>query len=375
MKFINVIIIILFFSLFYNCSSKNESNLNNESGNNNESLLKIKTKFIFSISSNEISEEKGFYVITDFIKDNDGTIYLSDQKNVRIMRLNKDGKILNYFLKKGEGPGEFYPYFTPQLTNNYLWVIGRKKIAKFKKNGEYIEEYKLKNFYSSIIVLNDKNFLAFQYSDIPNQKLKFEKILGLFEFEKERLVRIYYKGLNLGKTYIQRGKSHIALFLEKGIMPDIIYTYDFINKKIFICKNDEYKIYIKNLIGVDLGKLKKNYQLIEISNKYKKKIVDVFGNIGKELKDQINKKIPTNFCAIKDLNLLNNHYLFIHRIKKDGAITIDMFDTKKRSYITSFDLLPEIANKEIKIIGNVLSVIDSSEENTYYKEYKVVLTL
>lgn len=55
----------------------------------------------------------------------------------------------------------------------------------------------------------------------------------------------------------------------------------------------------------------------------------------------------------------------------NGRIIFDMFNIKNNKFIASLSLPSEIINKNFKITDNIISVIDTKENNMFYKEYRI----
>jgi hypothetical protein len=124
---------------------------------------------VLRIDPDEISQENPpLFQIA--VKDNSGNLYLADIQNVRVFKLDADGKLVAQFLSKGQGPGEFTTFGDLQIVDNHAWVIGNwpMKIAKFTLDGQFINEWKFpsfRNFYLQTQVITEGRFLTVSYRE------------------------------------------------------------------------------------------------------------------------------------------------------------------------------------------------------------------
>ncbi len=95
-----------------------------------------------------------------------------------------------------------------------------------------------------------------------------------------------------------------------------------------------------------------------------------FGNIDRKLKKLIRSKIPTSFCVIKKLSLLNNTNLVVEKIIDENNIILNIFDENNR-IVNSIVAPLELKNKEFKIVGDIFSTINSQDDKVFYREYKI----
>jgi len=73
-----------------------------------------------------------------------GDLYVADSGNGRIVHLDRDGKFLGQFGKKGKGPGEFATAHGLAIDkNNRLYVAdrGNRRVQVFQPTGEFVAEW------------------------------------------------------------------------------------------------------------------------------------------------------------------------------------------------------------------------------------------
>lgn len=80
-------------------------------------------------------------VINAFALQTDGSFYISDGQDNRILHIDPEGSVINSFGQKGEGPGEFDSLFdidTDNDNNVYALDYMRRRISIFDTNGDFI---------------------------------------------------------------------------------------------------------------------------------------------------------------------------------------------------------------------------------------------
>ncbi len=89
-----------------------------------------------------IYEDLPIGVINAFALHTDGSFYVSDSQNNRILHIDPEGTVINSFGQKGEGPGEFDSLFdidSDSDNNVYALDYMRRRISIFDANGNFIQ--------------------------------------------------------------------------------------------------------------------------------------------------------------------------------------------------------------------------------------------
>lgn len=89
-------------------------------------------------------DEKHFRAPDDLVFASNGDIYVADSGNGRIVRLNKNGKFVGQFGKKGKGPGEFATAHGLAIDSKdriYVADRGNKRVQVFTSAGEFVAEW------------------------------------------------------------------------------------------------------------------------------------------------------------------------------------------------------------------------------------------
>jgi hypothetical protein len=75
----------------------------------------------------------------------DGTIWVGDSQQHRILRFDAEGAFLGAVGREGEGPGEFlYPSHLRALSdgNVIVWDPGRIRVSEFRSDGDFVSSFK-----------------------------------------------------------------------------------------------------------------------------------------------------------------------------------------------------------------------------------------
>ncbi|MEN8153319.1 MAG: hypothetical protein ABFR75_04795 [Acidobacteriota bacterium] len=164
---------------------------------------------------------------------NDGSIYFRDSS--QMLRFDQEGKLLNNYYKKGQGPGESVSVRGYFLKGDNLIIFSGspKKIMEFHKNGKYLKEFRLfQKFLFGKLILYNKEGYYFVNSEIPviknngwnNVKSNFDliKITGPLKMTKTKtfagkmLVMKYGNGRSYNRNIkfvwrIHKGGKYLAL--------------------------------------------------------------------------------------------------------------------------------------------------------------------
>ncbi len=100
-------------------------------------------------------------VITAFTLHTDGSFYISDSQNNRILHIGADGSVINSFGQRGEGPGEFDSLFdidTDSDNNVYALDYQRRRISIFDASGNFIRTIPVEEMGMRLTVAENNTF-------------------------------------------------------------------------------------------------------------------------------------------------------------------------------------------------------------------------
>lgn len=303
----------------------------------------------------------------DFKRDSDGEVMLYYSTGSEVHRFSSDGNYLGNLTRQGQGPGEFQNnrILNPFYVNNQIFVTGDFKLARFEKNGNLINQRKTGQ-YPRIFV--DENRFFIEKSERRDGSRTKSIILinmgsetvGNFQetnfFQKENVGWIGKKGSSDGYTH------------PWGV-PNILYTFDSFNQRMFVCLNNEYKIYAKNLSGETEYVVERPYNKVNLTEGDKKKILTSFvqGEPDKWMVDSF----PDTLVAIKNIKSLPNGYLAVYRVVDIDKYEIDIFNPDGH-YVYSVSPLENIALDVVKFYGFGFARIKTKEDGfMVYEEYAI----
>ena len=286
--------------------------------------FKITPKKLFTISGDEtdsISGKTHFKYPTHIDVDDDGNIYILDNKSASIIKYDSSGKFIKKIGSKGQGPGE--------LDNPWLFSIfkGTIYVSEFPKcnhlfttDGEFLQTDSI--IKSVIEDINDSTLLSENLiNEAVEDKMFMTHTIGLMKDDFKD-----FKTLELNK-FEDTGPDCNIMF---NVIP-----YCVGNDKIYIAKRsyDQYEIDEYNSHGVNTLKIRKSYARIPLNDKELESYVrsrNTFDNAEKANFKQVYKQV-IHKCGMhidKNGNLLveapvkrtdKNEYDYIVDVFKDGV--------------------------------------------------------
>ena len=371
--------IILFLAVFVlvgSCSgkrvdsdSKEINTIENRYPENNKiELLKLEESL--NISSDTIPDQESV-IFTDFERDKSGIVYLVDNSNIHVYIFDKLGKFKGQFLRKGNGPGEFIEYPKIQLTENFLWIMGEKKLAKFRKNGKFLKEFRLKNYYDRLMVINKNNFIGTRETRDIKRKGGFgKKLLALFSLETEELIQKYCDTNEAGRYFIKLGKRDAPVYPDAGIVPDITYTFNFNTKIILYSESRLYKVYTKGLDNKLISEFSLDSEPPLLTDLDRKEILESFRRVPENLKKSVFDGIPNRFASIRSITTLPNNNVVVMSLISIDERNFDVFDPEG-NFIKRFRIDLGFKPESMKFIDGILCVVEDNGESHIYHEYKI----
>ena len=310
-------------------------------------------------------------------KDDRGNLYLADSRNVKVYKLDPNGKLVTQFLKKKQGPGEFPILGDLQISQNQIWIIGTwpMKIAKFTLDGEYINEWKFRtfrNFYLRTQVVSDDRFLTVSYQEGAENQDRI-RVSALINSNEEFLTR-YHEDKNAGifqiRTAVRQGPAIVST--NPLVAADTQHAYDNTSGVVYVCNNREYKIQLKNIDGTTWMVIHRAHRKIILDNDKKESILQsIAPRIPIEAKKQAKEQLPDTLNAISGISVLPQGHLAVKRITGLESVEIDVFDRKGHFIYT---ILPSVEIPDLRdviIFENSIGIIAELEEKNIFVEYRV----
>lgn len=210
----------------------------------------IKYELLFIINGNDHFDDNKLIIPRYAAIDNNENIYILDRGGIKVYVYNIEGKLINSFGGKGEGPGEFSNAVSGIFYLPYSDRIGivdnrHRRVTLFKTNGEYDSSFFGQDFIDKIAEMGDgriitTNFIMREnhspihiYSDQGEYLMSLGKIAEPREDMFTEFSRDYYifayddkTRLKLGDTgkiyYAQRSPYH---FVEYDLGGNINTTF------------------------------------------------------------------------------------------------------------------------------------------------------
>lgn len=245
-------------------------------------------------------------------------------------KFDSNGAFQNTFFKRGQGPGEMQSPTLPIITESGEFVITDyfpRKLLFFDFGGSVVKEVSFKTRIWIVYPLENGNCFAEEarraedgtYTD--NLMLLYDhemrEIQQLMNYREEDL----WSAVEIKGTMIER--PFMLWAISKG--------------KIYVGNNDqqEYEILVYDYEGHLLRKIKKEYSPVEVSDEYKRKILDPYEKHPNVLVRDIAKKIyfPKYMPPYQSFFCDDEGRLFVMTFEEGtnkGEFIYDVFDPEGR---------------------------------------------
>jgi len=338
-------------------------------------IITLQLEKIMQIDSNDVKPGRASFSSIQY--DKDGNIYLGDSSNIRIYKFSKDGKLMLSFLRKGGGPGEFQslPKFT--ILDSGIWVISprERKIARFDKKGQFMEERKLTKTghgYTLVEIVDEDRFVGNydHYEGIGTDKEKQRiRVCQLLSKEEKPLVS-FYQAENVGYTEVNSEVFRSA-FVMPIISPLIFYRYNHQNQTMYLSLSTKYEIFHKDLQANTKLVIHREYQRKALSDADKDEIAAFFRGSPPQVKKAIKKALPGTFCVIANFQFLPRGHLAVSRYTGVSSIEIDIFDSEGRFIymVKSSDVVPDL--RGLRFFEKGVAKVEDIDDRDVYVAYRI----
>jgi len=294
--------------------------------------LTLEEKFTIDTESDEIAE-LGLTEIWAVNVDSEGNIYLWNTpltKGDLIFKFDGSGNFLTSFLKRGQGPGEVQSPTFPIITEKDDFIVADyfpRKLVFLSLKGELVREIPFKSQIEAAYALENGNYFVVESRRTPDGSYT-ENLMTLYNSELEEIKR-----LRSQKNINERVAARIKGTLKQGNF--ILWAIS--KGKIYIGDNDreDYEISAYDYEGNVVRKIRKEYQPVEVTEEFKKKILSEYEQLPTEELRAIGKKVyfpkymPPYRCTFCD----DKGRLFVMTFEKgksEGEYMYDVFDVDGR---------------------------------------------
>ena len=296
------------------------------------STLTLEEEFTIDTESDGIAE-LGLTDIWAINIDSEGNIYLWTTpltKGDLIFKFDGSGNFLTSFLKRGQGPGEVQSPTFPIITEKDDFIVADyfpRKLVFLSLKGELVREIPFKSQIEAAYALENGNYFVVESRRTPDGSYT-ENLMTLYNSELEEIKR-----LRSQKNINERVAARIKGTLKQGNF--ILWAIS--KGKIYIGDNDreDYEISAYDYEGNVVRKIRKEYQPVEVTEEFKKKILSEYEQLPTEELRAIGKKVyfpkymPPYRCIFCD----DKGQLFVMTFEKgksDGEYLYDVFDADGR---------------------------------------------
>lgn len=306
-----------------------------------------------------------------------GEIYIGDPKNIHIYRFDKDGKLLNTLLRKGNGPGEFPSLPGLYVLDDGIWAIHTRarKIARFDFQGKLMEERKLSKSghgYLFVEIVDENRFMANynRYEGESKEQKRFH-VLGLMD-NRENTLKELFEEPGIGYTEVKSEHVNFA-FILPIISPLLLHHYNRGQYTFYMVLTNNYRIFLKDFEGKTQRVIHRQYIPIAITPGLRDEIMDLpmFRRSHPLERKAIINSLPDKLSVIKRFRVLDSGALAIYRIAGLEAVEIDIFDKDGRFIytVTASDQFPEL--DKLEFFSHGVGVISQQEDKHLYIYYRV----
>ena len=293
-------------------------------------------------------------------KDLDGEVILYDANRAEAHRFSSDGEYIGNLVRNGEGPGEFQQFrgFKVQFRNSQIWAFSSGKLAKFDKEGVFIEEWKLSS--SPSVLIDDKRYLGIKREQSEEGQARQ---VTLTDIVKEEHI-VFFEATK--EWMIWKGQS---AFSNPWATPSIIYAFSLLNAKVYVALNEVYEVNVYDLDGTLSQVIRRPHERASVSSK---DIDIVMGRtMEREAMKWIYNAFPDKLTSIRDIKVLPRGYIGVYRIVGPKLVEIDVYNIDGK--LTHVLQLPEgvsIENAQFYEFGFVTTI--TRDEYPIYVEYNVM---
>jgi hypothetical protein len=323
--------------------------------------LELEKKLEINPYEHEDFDLRGF----NAVKDKDGEIILFEINDSKAQRFTGDGEYIGSFFRHGQGPGEFVPMrlLYVRFMNDQIWVTGQRKLAKFDKQGKFIDEISIGD---TIVLFVDERCYVTEKRTRKEQDTHKQIIIKHIKKTNEiEEGPILMEGTNLGMIRLPRGG-----FGDGWGTPNIEYAVDRIEKKIYLAMKTEYKIHVKNQEGQTLYVIEKPYIPIKLSNNDKEIMLESFIKRRSDQKQMYLNAYPDELMAIKKMKVLPKGYLAVYRISGLKKYVIDIFDESGK-YVYLIESTEDYPLDEADFYDFGFTTVETVDDFPFHVEYRI----
>ncbi|OGD36579.1 MAG: hypothetical protein A2V45_00810 [Candidatus Aminicenantes bacterium RBG_19FT_COMBO_58_17] len=311
--------------------------------------------------------------------DEDGRLYIFDEKNGENYIFDKNGVFIGSFGRSGQGPGELIGQERTHLIDGKLAIIARNGIHYFSQKGEYLKtagQEKVRR--SPQIILSEDEFIAFPMTGIGALEGKGEIYYCNLDTGVERKIASF----SLTQAGIGQSGETVMDIIVVSLSPLLTACYD--SGRLYWGVSHSYQIHISDLEGRTLGGFAIDREPKRVSDSFKRKYFKAM-NIPAEILAQISKSFSNRLTHFHQIEVHDGLvFVFVPELDLDQGTArisqIDIFSPEGRYlYRARLDfgkglthLFSPLSNLAFRN-GNLYAVCVREDDTVVLVKYKALL--
>jgi len=294
----------------------------------------------------------------------DGELLLFDLNSGESHHFSAEGKYLGRMITQGQGPGEFprFSGLTLHFFGHEIWATSLVKIARFDREGRFIEETRNESNIHPQILVDGVRCLG-EKSEWAEQSQKRQVVLIHFRIPGREKDVVFYEAAK--EWLVRKGSS---AFSDEWATPSIHLAYCPVSRKVYIALNQEYSIMVKDLAGNSLYVIERPYEPVRLSAGDKEIMAD--WALKRESMRWMLDAYPDTLAALYDISVLPRGYLAALRISGPKKFEIDVYDPEGR-YVYILRLPEGIRLQHYRFYSFGFATQETRDEYPVYQEYRI----
>ncbi len=258
----------------------------------------------------------------------DDLIYLLDSRTMRMLAVDWEGDLVQSFLKKGQGPGEFQYFPRAQVLGSDLWLYEWQKVDRFSMDGKLLKEFRIQENYMNMVMLDEERYTGVVTTATSEEEDSEQvKLAAIWDLEENQLIKLA-ESEKLGTFDLHIGQSFIRIMFGGGITPTLILAADSERKLIYTCVNDEYKIQVWDDQGNPLRTIERDIPQVVMTDEHKDELASglrIGGENSGEVKRALRKQLPDVYCRIAAIQVADTGHLIVERPVGYDQMELDIY--------------------------------------------------
>lgn len=244
----------------------------------------------------------------------DGKIYIADSKNNKIYIIDKDGKFVSRFGKRGEGPGEIRHYSMGEqlfVVGNSVIFADRGMLHYYGMDGKFKKDIRFSNRLKPRTFISEDVFISAPVTTFRLGSKKGEIKLYNVNDKSEKVIAEFLPFKKASATKSSEGRQATIVMIFGGITP--LMTIGQRDGNIFYGMSNSYHISKVNTNGK--GKIDFAVEGKEpkpITNKVKNELFNGMGDIPQDMADKIKKGLPDKASFFSFITIDKNGFVYVY---------------------------------------------------------------